>query len=96
MKFVIESEAGGTVGFTVLGGDGQVLATGRPCPDKGAALAAIGELMHGLGDACVEDRTETTGPPPVTGPTETPPDGEPTEIGGGDMSAIGRSGIPPV
>ncbi|GHJ16211.1 MULTISPECIES: YegP family protein [unclassified Micromonospora] len=87
MKFVIESETDGRVGFTVLGGDGQVLATGRPCPDKGSALAAIGELMHGLGDACIEDRTEATAPPP---PTDT------SEIGGGDMSAIGRSGIPPV
>ncbi|MFG1675441.1 hypothetical protein [Micromonospora sp. NPDC049282] len=86
MKFVIESETDGRVGFTVLGGDGQVLATGRPCPDKGTALAAIGELMHGLADACIEDHTEATAP----SPTAT------SEIGGGDMSAIGRSGIPPV
>ncbi|MEV0002941.1 hypothetical protein AB0H28_11715 [Micromonospora sp. NPDC050980] len=86
MKFVIESETDGRVGFTVLGGDGQVLATGRPCPDKGSALAAIGELMHGLGDACIEDRTEATAAPPTAT----------SEIGGGDMSAIGRSGIPPV
>ncbi|MFI7213242.1 hypothetical protein [Micromonospora maritima] len=88
MKFVIESEPDGTVGFIVLGDDGQVLATGRPCPDKGSALAAVGELMHGGGDACIEDRTEATGPPR--------PPGDTTEIGGGDMSAIGRSGIPPV
>ncbi|MCT2277166.1 hypothetical protein ACIODS_29610 [Micromonospora chalcea] len=86
VKFVIESEADGTVGFTVVGGDGRVLATGQPCPDKGAALAAVGELMHGLGDACIEDRT---------GAASGPVAGTRTEIGD-DMSDIGRSGIPPV
>ncbi|MGC4896747.1 hypothetical protein [Micromonospora sp. DT31] len=86
VKFVIESRSGGTVGFTVVGDDGRMLATGRPYPDKGSALAAVGELMHGLGDACVEDRTEAGGTPTAGGTTEI----------GDDMSAIGRSGIPPV
>ncbi|WFF04815.1 hypothetical protein O7622_17245 [Micromonospora sp. WMMD1076] len=86
MKFVIESEGDGTVGFTVVGDDGQVLATGEPCPDKGSALAVVGELMHGLGDACVEDRTEAGAGPVARTRTEI----------GDDMSDIGRSGIPPV
>jgi hypothetical protein len=81
MKFVIENVENGMVGFTIRTGDDQVLATGRPCLDKGSALAAIGELMQDLSHAGIEDRTEQTS----------------TVVSGGeDMADIGRSGIPPV
>ncbi|MFI2647719.1 MULTISPECIES: YegP family protein [Micromonospora] len=88
MKFLIAAADTGSYGFTLVGDDGQVIATGRQYADKATALAVVADLMREVGGAAIEDRTE-----PVE-PTAAPPsrtvDGEP------DLARIGRSGIPPV
>ncbi|MEU4481242.1 YegP family protein [Micromonospora sp. NPDC023966] len=91
MKFLIAAADTGTYGFTLVGADGQVIATGRQYADKAAALAVVADMMREIGGAAIEDRTEPTEP---TEPAGAPPsrtvDGEP------DLARIGRSGIPPV
>jgi hypothetical protein len=57
MKVVIKSVGDGMFCFTLLESDGQVLATGRSCRDKGMVLADIATVMHEVGAAVVEDRT---------------------------------------
>ncbi|MET7967068.1 YegP family protein [Micromonospora sp. NPDC005305] len=88
MKFLIAAADTGTYGFTLLGDDGQVIATGRQYPDKAAALAVVADMMREIGSAEIEERTEPAQP------ARTPPNrtvgGEP------DLARIGRSGIPPV
>ncbi|MGY0003026.1 YegP family protein [Micromonospora sp. I033] len=95
MKFLIAAAVDtGTYGFTLLGDDGQVIATGRQYADKAAALAVVADMMREIGGAAIEDRTEPTEPAGTTEPAGAPPsrtvDGEP------DLARIGRSGIPPV
>ncbi|MEU0153285.1 YegP family protein [Micromonospora fulviviridis] len=91
MKFLIAAADTGSYGFTLVGDDGQVIATGRQYADKATALGVVSDLMREVGSAAIEDRTEPIEP---TEPTAAPPsrtvDGEP------DLARIGRSGIPPV
>ncbi|GAB3365602.1 YegP family protein [Micromonospora halotolerans] len=88
MKFLIAAADTGTYGFTLLGDDGQVVATGRQYPDKAAALAVVADMMREIGDAEIEERTEPA--ERVATPPSRTVDGEP------DLARIGRSGIPPV
>jgi hypothetical protein len=97
MKFLIAVTDTGTYGFTLLGDDGQVIATGRQYPDKAAALAVVADMMREIGSAEIEERAEPAGPAQPTGPTGpagTPPSR--TVRGEPDLARIGRSGIPPV
>jgi hypothetical protein len=57
MRVVIESVGDGMFCFRLLDSDGQALATGRSCRDKGTVLADIATVMHEIGAADVEDRT---------------------------------------
>jgi hypothetical protein len=57
MKVVIESVGEGMFCFRLLDSDGQALATGRSCRDKGMVLVDIAAVMHQIGAADVEDRT---------------------------------------
>lgn len=88
MKFLIAAADTGTYGFTLLGDDGQVIATGRPYPDKAAALAVVADMMREIGSAEIEERAEPA--EPTGAPPSRTVDGEP------DLARIGRSGIPPV
>ncbi|MET8835972.1 YegP family protein [Micromonospora sp. NPDC004540] len=88
MKFQIAAADTGSYGFTLVGDDGQVIATGRQYADKATALAVVAEMMREVDSAAVEDRTEPT--EPAAAPPSRTVDGEP------DLARIGRSGIPPV
>ncbi|MEU9825299.1 YegP family protein [Micromonospora chersina] len=90
MKFVIAAGDTGGYRFTLVGDDGQVVATGRQYADKATALAVVADLMREVGGAAIEDRTEATEPTGPTAPPSRTVDGEP------DLARIGRSGIPPV
>lgn len=88
MKFLIAVVDTGGYRFTLVGDDGQVIATGREYADKATALTVVADLMREVGGAAIEDRTEST--EPAAAPPSRTVDGEP------DLARIGRSGIPPV
>ncbi|GHJ53669.1 hypothetical protein Nm8I071_29760 [Nonomuraea sp. TT08I-71] len=88
MKFLIAAVDTGGYRFTLVGDDGQVIATGREYADKATALTVVADLMREVGGAAIEDRTEPAAP--TAAPPSRTVDGEP------DLARIGRSGIPPV
>lgn len=91
MKFLIAAADTGSYRFSLVGDDGQVIATGRQYADKATALAVVADLMREVGSAAIEDRTEPGEPTePAAAPPSRTVDGEP------DLARIGRSGIPPV